>query len=104
MAFPSRKRPISIVLDLDDVVARLRHAPVPCSLCRRAGYPTRDAKAGGRAFRRAGGRCQDRAHDPGRVRGVEGKYVVRKGVDVTKPIFEQVSRASQGKVVAKGKG
>ena len=28
---------------------------------------------------------------------LKGKYVVRKGVDVTKPIYEQVRRASRGK-------
>jgi hypothetical protein len=28
---------------------------------------------------------------------LKGEYVVRKGVDVTKPIFEQVRRASRGK-------
>ena len=32
---------------------------------------------------------------------LKGEYVVRKGVDVTKPIFEQVRRASRGKVAPK---
>jgi hypothetical protein len=32
---------------------------------------------------------------------LKGQYVVRKGVDVTKPIFEQVCRGSRGKVVPK---
>jgi hypothetical protein len=32
---------------------------------------------------------------------LKGEYVVRKGVDVTKLIFEQLRRASRGKVVPK---
>ena len=32
---------------------------------------------------------------------LKGEYVVREGVDVTKPIFEQVRRASRGKVAPK---
>ena len=37
---------------------------------------------------------------------LKGQYVVRKGVDVTKPIFEQVRRASRRKIAPKkpGKG
>jgi len=31
----------------------------------------------------------------------KGEYVVRGGVDITKPIFEQVRRASRGKAVPK---
>jgi hypothetical protein len=32
---------------------------------------------------------------------LKGQYVVRKGVDVTKPIFEQVRRASRRKTAPK---
>jgi hypothetical protein len=32
---------------------------------------------------------------------LKDQYVVRKGVDVTKPIFEQVCRTSRGKVASK---
>ncbi len=32
---------------------------------------------------------------------LKGQYVVRKGVDVTKPIFEQVRRASRRQIAPK---
>ena len=32
---------------------------------------------------------------------LKGQYVIRKGVDVTKPIYEQVGRRSRGKTETK---
>jgi hypothetical protein len=32
---------------------------------------------------------------------LKGEYIVRTGIDITKPIYEQVRRASRGKMVSK---
>jgi hypothetical protein len=77
MAFPTRNRYILLMSTKKNTSAK-KHT----SGCATVG---RDAKTGRMV--------------PAGYGALKGEYVVRKGVDITKPIFEQVRRTSRGKLV-----